>query len=401
MPIAPPCSPLIRPVVDRLMDSLRSGQLRSGDRLPSFRQLADQHQVSFAVARAAINHLERQGWVERFAGSGTYVRREPEVVGGLGVVDALRPADVYVFSVLRPHVGGALAEQLGVQMGLAGIPVIERGVWGVQFKKAMPQTADLWKVAPPRAVLLSFVEAGRDDMVRALAPPQTRVITMFRTGMWEPPRWHTANPDFYNAFLMGADHALRQGHRRIGVLTKQRMINANWRHTHRRRWMFETQQILGVGHAVREFGQGAALTIHTNTPVGGDPSGIPIDEANVAAMAAWLKDPKRPTAVIADDFRILGLLRAAGRLKLRVPDDLMVVGVGDSIVSRIAQFPCVDLRYDLLAQQIVGLIEISESQLGGAVRHITVPPRLLDENRNEMPLPDRLPMDRSLLRVAD
>jgi DNA-binding LacI/PurR family transcriptional regulator len=318
-------------------------------------------------------------------GSGTYARLNPASAQSAA---QRRTADVvHMFTDRRPHVGGALDIKLTRMFCFRQMSVLAFGDLIFLGDRRKAYIAELWEQSPPRAVLLHFVDAPRDDLVRALAPPQTRVITSFRTGLWEPPRWHTANPDFYNAYHLATDHLLRAGHRRIGFLSKSRIIHPGWRNTRRRRWMFETQQVLGTGHAVREFGRDATMTVHVNRPVQNDPSGIPVDEPNVAAMVKWLGKPDRPTAVVGDDFRIIGLLRAAEQLKLRVPEDLAVVGVGSSGLAQLLRFPCVDLRFDLLAEQIVNLIEIDEAQLGGVVRHITAPPRLLDEHGR--PVPER------------
>lgn len=56
---------------------LRTGVLRVGDRLPSIRQLRDDHQVSVATAVGCYVWLERQGYVRARPKSGYYVSRAP------------------------------------------------------------------------------------------------------------------------------------------------------------------------------------------------------------------------------------------------------------------------------------------------------------------------------------
>jgi GntR family transcriptional regulator len=65
------------PVYRRIQVSLRkrieSGDLRTGDAVPSERDLARIHQVSLMTARHALASLEREGVVERRRGIGTFV----------------------------------------------------------------------------------------------------------------------------------------------------------------------------------------------------------------------------------------------------------------------------------------------------------------------------------------
>lgn len=56
---------------------LRNGVLRVGDRLPSVRQLRDEHRISVATAVGCYLWLERQGYIRARPKSGFYVSRAP------------------------------------------------------------------------------------------------------------------------------------------------------------------------------------------------------------------------------------------------------------------------------------------------------------------------------------
>lgn len=101
---------------------LRSGVLRVGDRLPSVRQLRDEHRVSAATAVGCYLWLERQGYVRARPKSGYYVSRAPvpegpppevssKVRGPVpvrtpAVGDAAAPADTSTLLELGPAVVG-------------------------------------------------------------------------------------------------------------------------------------------------------------------------------------------------------------------------------------------------------------------------------------------------------
>ena len=65
------------PAYQRIQSTIRkridAGQLRPGDAVSSERDLAKMHQVSLMTARHALASLEREGFVERRRGIGTFV----------------------------------------------------------------------------------------------------------------------------------------------------------------------------------------------------------------------------------------------------------------------------------------------------------------------------------------
>lgn len=56
-----------------LLDQLRGGRWRSGERLPTERELAESYGVSRTTVRKALLDLKQQGWIEQTVGSGTFV----------------------------------------------------------------------------------------------------------------------------------------------------------------------------------------------------------------------------------------------------------------------------------------------------------------------------------------
>ncbi|WP_341273164.1 PLP-dependent aminotransferase family protein [Herbihabitans rhizosphaerae] len=70
-------TPLAVQLADAVRDAAADGRLRSGDRLPSTRSLAEQLGVSRTVTAAAYEQLHAEGWIAGRHGSGTYVTTEP------------------------------------------------------------------------------------------------------------------------------------------------------------------------------------------------------------------------------------------------------------------------------------------------------------------------------------
>lgn len=67
-------------LVRRLTESIQSGELRAGDRLPTESELVRSHGVSRTVVREAMSRLNAQGLVETQHGRGSFVLASPSAV---------------------------------------------------------------------------------------------------------------------------------------------------------------------------------------------------------------------------------------------------------------------------------------------------------------------------------
>lgn len=65
--------PLYRKIKEMIVDEIENGSLKHGDKLLSERELAERYNISRMTARHALSLLEREGFVERIVGSGTFV----------------------------------------------------------------------------------------------------------------------------------------------------------------------------------------------------------------------------------------------------------------------------------------------------------------------------------------
>ncbi|MEV0215375.1 winged helix-turn-helix domain-containing protein [Micromonospora sp. NPDC050695] len=65
-------------VVETITAKIRAGELKPGEKLPTYAQLADQYNVSVSTAQAALRILRDRGLVEGHQGKGTYVAEPSE-----------------------------------------------------------------------------------------------------------------------------------------------------------------------------------------------------------------------------------------------------------------------------------------------------------------------------------
>ncbi|MEH7544868.1 MULTISPECIES: GntR family transcriptional regulator [Bacillaceae] len=66
-------TPYYEQIKSYFIEEIESKNLKHGDKLPSERELAERFNISRMTARHAISILEREGFVERIVGAGTFV----------------------------------------------------------------------------------------------------------------------------------------------------------------------------------------------------------------------------------------------------------------------------------------------------------------------------------------
>jgi DNA-binding transcriptional regulator YhcF (GntR family) len=76
---------LFQRVVDDIIDQIREGKLRPGDRLPSAKEISDSWDVSSMTAQRALRELQTVGLSYGMAGKGTFVH--PEAVEKIMILD--------------------------------------------------------------------------------------------------------------------------------------------------------------------------------------------------------------------------------------------------------------------------------------------------------------------------
>jgi DNA-binding GntR family transcriptional regulator len=69
----PDRTPDYQRVVEGITQLIKSGQLKPGDKLPTYAQLADEYKVSVTTTQVALRLLRDRGLVEGHQGKGTYV----------------------------------------------------------------------------------------------------------------------------------------------------------------------------------------------------------------------------------------------------------------------------------------------------------------------------------------
>ncbi len=65
--------PIYRQIMQQIMDAIAGGRLRTGDRLPSHRELSEQLVIAPLTVKKAYDELESLGFIDLQRGRGTFV----------------------------------------------------------------------------------------------------------------------------------------------------------------------------------------------------------------------------------------------------------------------------------------------------------------------------------------
>lgn len=68
--------PIYQQIISQIKSEIMSGALTAGDALPSMRALAQQLRISVITTKRAYEELERDGFIENFAGKGCFVKQQ-------------------------------------------------------------------------------------------------------------------------------------------------------------------------------------------------------------------------------------------------------------------------------------------------------------------------------------
>ncbi|MCQ2417767.1 MAG: GntR family transcriptional regulator [Oscillospiraceae bacterium] len=68
--------PIYEQICSQIKAMIMNGTLKSGDALPSMRNLAQQLRISIITTKRAYEELERDGFIESYTGKGSFVKAQ-------------------------------------------------------------------------------------------------------------------------------------------------------------------------------------------------------------------------------------------------------------------------------------------------------------------------------------
>lgn len=211
-------------IFDALSREIVAGKYRAGQKFPSEAALVKRFHVSRITVGRAVSDLEERGLVERFAGSGTYVKDHAQraekrllfglIIPDLGTTEIFEPICQGIanapggtgHALLWPYTGGPSADREQQAVQLCG-QCIEREVAGVFFAP-LEMT--------PHATEMNY------RVVAALNKAGMPIVYLDRRpeGLPTRDRCDLVSIDNVRAGYLATEHLLRCGSRRIGFVAR-------------------------------------------------------------------------------------------------------------------------------------------------------------------------------------
>ena len=296
-----------------LVALIESGKYASGARLPSEAQLVKRFNVSRPTIGRALQQMEREGLIERRAGSGTYVRNTPPARRGSRTLGLLVPGlgSTEIFQIISGEIASlARVHEYAVMWGGSTHPgedrdaslehaeelcrqFIERKISGVFFA---PAELDPGQDPTNRKVAEALREAG------------IPVVLIDRDMLSFPKRsdFDLVGLDNMTSGYLMAEHLIKLGCKRLYFVA--RPLSA----------ATVDARIAGVREAATRLQVELAPDwVHI-----GDPADLKFVRSITAGKPA-------DAFICANDFTAASLLRSMQQLSIQVPRDFRVVGFDD------------------------------------------------------------------------
>lgn len=289
-------------LADQLREKIRSGELRVGDRLPSYNEMYRQFGAAPATMQRVCDVLEKEELIERCSGSGIYVAEQKRnLTGNIGLIFSRG------YSKMRGHYPSQ----------------IMRGLYGTtdshQWDFLLIGTDRNWNPKSFKNVdglLLSGHRQHVNDAILAQKPTNMPCISLFNVA----PKMTSIVVDDYGAAQLAMEYFYQKGHRRIACLIQGKSGGQ----VVKKRLAGYHDFLHGVGISVNPHWQRLQPA---NKNTSGSPEFL---EWGRQQMNQWLQEDWHElgcTAILAqNDAVAVGAMQALSEAGIRVPEDVSIIG---------------------------------------------------------------------------
>jgi GntR family transcriptional regulator, arabinose operon transcriptional repressor len=313
-------------VFDTLLEEIREGRWKEGDRLPSEAMLTERFGHSRITVGRALRDLQSAGLIRRRAGSGSYVAstRTEGAARSFGILIAdLGEADIYE-AICRGMMASPRAQEQAFLWGsapddIAPGDVERRGARAWQLcRQYIERRVDGVFFAP-----VSMSPAPDDvnhRIVRALDDANIPLVLLDRAV--------TPYPDPGRHDLVGIDNRL------AGHIMAQHLLNKG-----ASRVMFVGRPESAPTVDARESGYRRAITAASM-----DARVARLDPTDHGAVSAMLAQHRPDGIVCANDRTAAKLMQTLLKLGVRIPGDVRIVGIDDMDYASLLPVPLTTYR---------------------------------------------------------
>jgi len=341
--------PLYQRLVDDIATRIDVGKWPVGDKLPSERALCEMYKVSQITVRRALRELTQAGYVYSHHGLGWFVGNRASSAMPHRDITLIAPELDMLTTQLVPPLIAALHPEFALRLSL-----LEGGP--ASGEEALHQAV----AAGAAAVLLAVTGEERhlrEHYSQLLANADVPVVLLWRA----VPQVQTPAVilDEAGAIQLLTEHLLRLGHRRVAYVGDDPSLVEG----QRRYW--------GFANTIWEHSQ--------ELPMEWVFAGQLTDRADGARFHRIFRDSDRPTAIVcASDYRAAEAISLLCQMEVKCPDDVAVVGLGDTAFAPLLPATLTSFRFDMpkmanaLATMLRGLM------VGQTVENVTISGKIIE-----------------------
>ena len=310
-------------IYETLLEEIRTGVYKPGERLPSEALLCERFEASRITVAKAFQTLQRDGRVRRIPGSGTYVEEPPSSAS-------------MQFGLLIPDLGSTEIFE-AICQGLMQSPAARSHslTWGNALgeKGSMETTENLCRQYIEQNVSGVFFAPAEfaQDAVRA----NTRIANMLQQAgipVVLLDRCFRPYPERSMFDLVGVDN------HRVGYLQAQHLIQCGSRKVI---YAYRPNSAGTVNARVAGYREGLHALLHTS-----ESNEVAGDFEDVAFVKSFMEKHSPDGIACANDLTAARLMRTIISLGYRVPEDIRMVGVDDVNYGRFLPTPLTTVRQD-------------------------------------------------------
>jgi GntR family transcriptional regulator of arabinose operon len=302
-----------------IRDQIRRGELTPGQQLPTENILAQQFQLSRHTVRKALGDLEKEGWISREQGRGTFVTDQAtNKIGCIAVV--IKSITNFIFPEIVRGMAGILSEaKFEMKMFLTGDdPELE----GEYLKQILSRESDGVIIEPAQNLLPSRNLKYFREFERRRIP-----YLMIHSYCPELDPAYVVVDDCLGGYL-ATQYLLQLGHQRIAGIFNIDVKQGIDRQAGYKKALLE----YGVQPLAPLIGQYQYRTEHSRFPF--------------QFTQELLSRPEPPTAIFCyndlDAIRVLDAVRQAG---LKVPEDISIIGYNDSSLATVSEVKLTSVKH--------------------------------------------------------
>lgn len=288
-------------IKDYILDQLKSGELKKGDRILSENKLAEFFSVSRQTVRKAIYDLEKEGYLVTRRGSGTYVKSMRKDKENIGILTQSLTDYIFPFIVMGAEEALKNTKCKSFIGNAKNDPVVER------------ETLERWMDLGLKGMIVDpVVSATKQANVTLLKEISEQIPTVIINSDLNIQHAGTLVLNDYDCGSFAAKKFIKLGHKRVAVIYKAVHKAAN-------------ERANGFIDTIKEHKQ----ILLYELPFHGQETS---DEVfNLIMSLLSLPKNNIPTAIFcSNDLVAMQVIMAAKKLNLDIPNDISLIGFDDA-----------------------------------------------------------------------